>query len=695
MQPLRYLVFLILALIGCAPPGNNNPGTDPPPNPSNFKATSTTSSINLSWDAVASASSYSLERSEDGTAFISVASGANTAFTDTNISGNNSYTYRLKALNANGASPGVDLLVVPGSSASVPDNPGNFVASNIGATSVTLGWSSASGATGYRLERRTAAGSYSTVATPSSTGYTDSGLLPNTLYNYRLKATNSSSESSGVSLELTTAAQSNNEVRVLYSVTGTSAQTIGLEAYSKPIHSMAYNDTDAAVLAAVNLANLLGHYDLKISLAPIDSYKAGDAAKSLRTFYVGTIYDELVPAAFKTDTAAGAPITWIGYNIWQLSTPQQQALGISFKRFITSSKSSYSSGFNTIAYRGYDFKKEVAPLELVGLSNTADVSVLATARNSAGTAYPYALQRGNFWYVADNPFSYTGRRDRYLIVADLLGPMIGRNETCSPKAAFRLEDINPNYGVSNFKNILDMLERIKVPFGVTVVPVYRNINTNTTINYSSRAALLEQVRRVETIGGRIFQHGYTHQYETLKNPQGVTGTDYEFWNINTAGPISGLTAQGAADRINLGKNILQGLGLNPVGWVSPHYAMEPSYYPAVNPLYPRFWEQRFYRVGQMAEPQFYPYPVVDYTGALIIPENLDYIRSGNSFSDMLETAKANLALHCPWANFFVHPDLTDPTYSGSDKFSVSHFEQFIGNMKALGYQFVDPISITR
>jgi hypothetical protein len=87
-----------------------------------------------------------------------------------------------------------------------PGNPASFTATATSDTQITLSWQTAEGADGYVLERKTGDGSYSQVATPSSslTEYADSGLSAGTAYTYRLKSVNSSGSSGGIEASATT-----------------------------------------------------------------------------------------------------------------------------------------------------------------------------------------------------------------------------------------------------------------------------------------------------------------------------------------------------------------------------------------------------------------------------------------------------------------------------------------------------------
>ena len=67
------------------------------------------------------------------------------------------------------------------------------------------------------------------------------------------------------------------------------------------------------------------------------------------------------------------------------------------------------------------------------------------------------MRSGNFWYVADMPFSYIGPRDRYLVFADLLHDMLGVQHAESHKALVRLEDVGAMVSVTAMKKLTDYL----------------------------------------------------------------------------------------------------------------------------------------------------------------------------------------------------------------------------------------------
>jgi uncharacterized protein YdaL len=488
--------------------------------------------------------------------------------------------------------------------------------------------------------------------------------------------------------------------------------TASLNSKGAALSAQAFSYNEAAQIYSIFLANLVGRYqDLTVLRKAVSSYQPGDATKYLRTFYIGSTYGDLVPPALITDTLAGAPVTWLNYQIWNL-VPFSNAinaasspLGISYTTLHSASdQSSYTTTYNKIDYKGFSFDKFLAPMEMAEVKlEKPTVTVQAWAKNSAGRQIPYALQSGNFWYIADNPFNYIHETDRYLVFADLIGPMLGRSQTCEPRAIARMEDLSPNDTAADLKRMLDSLRNVNIPFAAATIPLYKNNTTGVTRTWQNNNAALKQLRRVPGLGGRIFQHGYTHQYEGLNNPFGETGVDFEFWQatdngtggFNYIGPIPGQTPASALQRMQSGRSLLIGLGLNPSGWVTPHYAADPSFYAGFNTVYPRVMERRLYRVGSMVAGQFFPYPVKDVAGTLILPETLGSLQPGYLLDRVMAAARANRVLSCPWAGHFFHAYTINPTYTGVNAISAARFEQLLRDIQALGYRYVDPTTVTQ
>jgi hypothetical protein len=88
-------------------------------------------------------------------------------------------------------------------------DPSSFTAAP-GVTTVSLSWTTVEDATGYTLERKEGAGTFtSVVSNQKKLTHTDTGLKPNTSYTYRLRAVKGSAQSTGKTKGVTTVAQGN------------------------------------------------------------------------------------------------------------------------------------------------------------------------------------------------------------------------------------------------------------------------------------------------------------------------------------------------------------------------------------------------------------------------------------------------------------------------------------------------------
>src|SRR5207245_256498 len=100
--------------------------------------------------------------------------------------------------------------------------------------------------------------------------------------------------------------------------------------------------------------------------------------------------------------------------------------------------------------------------------------VVPVANSGDGTQLPYITRSGNFWYVADLPFSFIGPRDRYLVFSDVLHDMLGIPHAESHKALVRLEDVGAMVSVQAMKTLSDYMAGKHMPFSVAMIPRYED-----------------------------------------------------------------------------------------------------------------------------------------------------------------------------------------------------------------------------
>ncbi|HVM08549.1 MAG TPA: polysaccharide deacetylase family protein [Acidimicrobiales bacterium] len=464
---------------------------------------------------------------------------------------------------------------------------------------------------------------------------------------------------------------------------------------------------------ATMVANLVGRFGT-YKAVPTTRYTAGMIGQHTATIYVGTTYDEPIPQAFLDDVSTSAkPVIWLHQNIWQLgawtdafaATNGWRAGFFDFSRTVTN-----------VAYKGRSLTRHPqagATLD-ISVDDHTKTQVLATATKSDGSSVPWAIRSGQLTYIGDIPFSYMTESDRYLIFADLLFDALAPATAVRRRALIRIEDVNPVDDPAKLRAIADYLSSEGVPFSVGVSPVYVDPNgeynggVGETYRLRDNPAVVSALKYMVSKGGTLLMHGYTHQYSNVANPyNGVTGDDFEFYRAHVNaddyvvldGPVPEDSQKWAADRITASANEFKAVGLAvPTIFEFPHYAGSVNSYKAVQARGMKRYERALYPRGVLSGTspdysrpvgQFFPYPVRDLYGTLVIPENLgnyepeSYNNHPTRFpEEIIANAERNLVVRDGFASFFHHNYL-----------DLEALKTSVRGIKALGYTFVSADSV--
>jgi uncharacterized protein YdaL len=494
---------------------------------------------------------------------------------------------------------------------------------------------------------------------------------------------------------------------------------------------------------AIMLRNLLGHFDSTVDLVPVQNYTAGKINSYDATFYMGSYYDNQLPAAFLSDAATTQKtLVWFKYNLWSLAWNSafnfQATRGFAFSglRGMNSSPNQTNPApgfFDTINYKNKGFVKyyqydsalnTVNSDPDIGLTAVTDpnkASTLVTVSNpKSGESAPYVVRSGKFWYFADLPFSYIGPRDRYLVMADLLHDILGVNHPESHKAMVRLEDVGAMVNVGTMTALSDYLVRKNIPFSVATIPYYAdplgayNNGVPQFVPMSKAANLRTALTYAKQRGGEIVMHGYSHQYGNMKNPHtGVSGDDYEFWNIVANTPVAEDSTSWVLGRLNAGVTDLVNHGFGPVAWEAPHYQGSALSSKAAATVFNTTYQRVVYYTADkpnltaavsrdFAVGQIFPYVIKkDYYGQRVLPESLGNIEydihtidpSSNynyTWQDIVTNAQYGLAVRDGFASFFFHPFWLEPELGMP---GAADFQKTIDGITQLGYTWVAPSKV--
>jgi len=169
-----------------------------PAAPKNLLATTVSSiRLNLAWtDSANNETGFEIERrlaTSTAYAIVTALAANSNSFADNNLAVNSTYFYRVRAFNAGGYSSysnEASATTFP----TPPNAPGNLLATTVSNTQIKLTWKdNAANEDSFRIERRPgAAGVFKRIAVLAANAnhFTDAGLSANTVYFYRLRASN-------------------------------------------------------------------------------------------------------------------------------------------------------------------------------------------------------------------------------------------------------------------------------------------------------------------------------------------------------------------------------------------------------------------------------------------------------------------------------------------------------------------------
>jgi uncharacterized protein YdaL len=472
-------------------------------------------------------------------------------------------------------------------------------------------------------------------------------------------------------------------------------------------------------LYAIMSANLASHFGSWTAM-PVVSYQSGQLRQYTAAIYVGSTYGEPVPNAFLDDVyGTTTPVIWVYDNIWQVTARYPNfasVYGWNWSGFDFSSVGEVDYPLPPSTRATQKLKRYAA--NAAGIMNyaslSAGVTVLANCVRSDGSTFPWALRSagpngGSLTYIGENPLVYISEGDRYLAFCDLLFDALASTTPEQHRALVRLEDIDPTYNTNTLKSVADWLKSQNVPFGFQIIPYYVDpLNANglgTNITLQSKPAMVRMIKYMQSQGGVMMCHGYTHQYDSTANPySGVTGDDCEFYRItmnsdnslNFQGPVAEDSLAWAQARFSAAQTLYKNAGFPmPAFMTFPSYAASAVDYQAASGFFSAASERRLYYTGLLSGQsinysqvagQYMPYTVRDVYNMKVLADTLGGIEPQPYFSyparlpaDIIADAQRNLVVRDGWASFFYH------TYD-----SISYLRQTVTGLKSLGYTFVSP-----
>lgn len=428
--------------------------------------------------------------------------------------------------------------------------------------------------------------------------------------------------------------------------------------------STGYSD---GLISARSIANLLGHFSAGYDIQPVGDYRPGQVEGYAWLFFAGNFEKTLLPRAFLDDLAAtNKTICWLNRHVNQLTANPQfsQKAGFRYIDFLDNEE------FDGVLYNGILLRKTDTDLNLIRIENKAICRIWAQTRNSSGLL-PYIVQSGNFWYVADSPFSFVEEGDRYLAFCDLLHEILGIPHPVERKALVRIEDVSIDDDPLELRRVADYLSTQNVPFQIALIPIFKDPSKGVELYLSDRPQFVETIKYMTARGGSVVLHGVTHQF------RGTSADDFEFWDDLQDKPLSFETEDWMRKRIELGISECFNNGIYPVAWESPHYGSSFLAQRIFKEFFSHVNERRMV-LEKLGTQQYFPYLLTDIHGQKVIPENLGYVSiEAPNPRRLVEDAQKMLAVRDGMPSFFFHSFV-----------SLQHLKTVVEGVKRQGYQFV-------
>ncbi|MBJ8055795.1 polysaccharide deacetylase family protein [Bacillus cereus] len=444
----------------------------------------------------------------------------------------------------------------------------------------------------------------------------------------------------------------------------TSAQTS-----SKPKVLILYSTEDNKITNNVQILNTqLGHFTNDITVKSLKEVnETTNSSSYTHIVYIGEKKEDFSTEVKQFLENFSGPVLVLGQNVEKLSNRFS---------FITSKETDIR--IHTIEYPTNQLKNELHEERLMKKVETKGTT-LAYALSADGT-HPLIVQQGTSYYVATpNLFDWMSH-----YVGEMLFSYFEQKPMTNKNSAYlRLEDVHPAVDVKQLQEIAELLKEKKIPYMITVIPVYKDPNTGKTVHLKDNSELVSVLRFMQDNGGSIVMHGYTHQFYDSE-----TGEGFEFWDVKTDQPIrqpnhekpktkedfqstedyNKYVENGKAfeekytkDHIEKGITELVGAKLYPVAFEAPHYTMSQKGYEILSQYFSTY-------VGQlqlndttwksMHSPAYISTPSFLH-GMKLIPETVGFIEEDKpqTIAKMKERALSVEKLSDGIIGAFYHPYL--------------------------------------
>lgn len=222
-------------------------------------------------------------------------------------------------------------------------------------------------------------------------------------------------------------------------------------------------------------------------------------------------------------------------------------------------------------------------------------------------------------------------------------------------ALLRLEDVGPGGPYQAEENlqklcvIADYLHQEGVPFHIALIPRFvvpqKGYDVSITDDNPYAGKFLDTIKYMQSKGGLVGVHGYTHQSGNT-----VSGNGFEFFD-QSKNPVVPDTYEYARERAEKAFSLFEKAGIAPAFWETPHYTASVKQYPAFEEEVGLVYEN-FHRGEITYNLKTFDHSGPGYRGFVTVPTPLGYI---NPDVDVERLIKRIDNVKDDLDSFFYHP----------------------------------------
>ena len=244
--------------------------------------------------------------------------------------------------------------------------------------------------------------------------------------------------------------------------------------------------------------DLLGHFDVDVTVTDVHSYRPGGTDDHDSTVYLGLRPGLALPEGFLADCArTTAPFCWIGANVEQLLA---LAAGKSFGFTVQAGSADLRPG--KVTYKGSAYWRDEVPLPLIAVTAAEACQPIALVE-AGGERHPYAVRAGEFWYFAELPVRLARMPGVYLIPCDQMHEFLQEPHDLQRTALLLIRGVTPATDAGRLALLVRQLQAEGVPFAIEVAATQQSADSDRRVRLEQRRGLVSVLRGAQRTGASI------------------------------------------------------------------------------------------------------------------------------------------------------------------------------------------------